>query len=228
MSLLDRLLHREVPRPACPVHDIHCHALPGVDDGARTVDESLSILRALSALGVKRVTCTPHVWFPSLMNGRGNLEPVMDDLRERVMAAGIDVALDLGAEYRVGEHLLDLIARGEILSGSDGRVLVEHDFLSPSPFFERVTFELLSRGHEVVLAHPERYPFWRGDLVERCEEARSRGCKLQVNLLSLAGYHGVEARRGARKLVKAGLVDYLAGDVHRVEQAGVIARYLKG
>ena len=68
-------------------------------------------------MGVKRVTCTSHVYFPSLMNGRENLQPILKDLRVGLKEEGVEIELDLGAEYRVGEYMLSLIERGEILSG---------------------------------------------------------------------------------------------------------------
>ena len=139
------------------IHDIHSHVLPGVDDGVRTYGEAIMVLKGLSRLGVKRVTCTSHVYFPALMNGRENLHPLLEDLRAGLQKEGVEIELDLGAEYRVGEYMLSLIERGEILSGDNNRVLVEHNFLSPSPFFDQVVFELQARGYEVVLAHPERY-----------------------------------------------------------------------
>ena len=106
------------------------------------------------------------------------------------------------------------LQKGEILSGDDNRVLVEHNFLSPSPFFDQVVFELQARGYEVVLAHPERYVFWEDDIVRHGKELKNKNCRLQVNILSFAGYYGKEAQRGAERLHDAGWIDYYAGDVH--------------
>ena len=208
-------------------HDIHSHILPGVDDGVRTYGEAIAVLKGLSELGVKRVTSTSHVYFPTLMNGRENLHPLLEHLRAGLRKEGVKIELDLGAEYRVGEYMLDLIEQGEILCGDEKRVLVEHNFLSPSPFFDRVMFELQTKGYEVVLAHPERYVFWADDVVRHGEELKKRNCQLQVNILSFAGYYGKEAQRGAERLYDAGLIDYYAGDVHRVRHVEVIKRFLK-
>ena len=89
-------------------------------------------------------------------------------------------------------------------------------------------FELQARGYEVVLAHPERYAFWGDDVVRHGEELKNRNCRLQVNILSFAGYYGKEAQRGAEKLYDAGLIDYYAGDVHGMRQVEGIRRYLAG
>lgn len=206
--------------------DIHSHILPGVDDGVRTYDEALVVLKGLAGLGVKRVTSTSHVYFPSLMNGRENLYPLLENLRAGLRKEGIGIELDLGAEYRVGEYMLGLIERGEILSGDENRVLVEHNFLSPSPFFDRVVFELQTKGHEVVLAHPERYAFLADDIVRHGKELKNRNCHLQVNILSFAGYYGKKAQQGAEKLHAAGLIDYYAGDVHGMRHVEAIRKYI--
>ena len=97
-------------------HDIHSHVLPGVDDGVRTYGEAIMVLKGLSSLGVKRVTCTSHVYFPALMNGRENLHPLLANLQAGLQKEEVEIELDLGAEYRVGEYMLSLIERGEILS----------------------------------------------------------------------------------------------------------------
>ena len=209
-------------------HDIHSHVLPGVDDGVKTYGEAITVLKGLSGLGVKRVTCTSHVYFPTLMNGRENLYPLLEDLRAGLQKEGVEIELDLGAEYRVGEYMLSLIERGDILSGDDNRVLVEHNFLSPSPFFDQVVFELQTRGYEVVLAHPERYVFWADAIVRHGRELKNKNCRLQVNILSFAGYYGKEAQRGAERLHDAGVIDYYAGDVHGMRYVEAIGEFLKG
>ena len=120
------------------------------------------------------------------------------------------------------------LQKGEILSGDEKRVLVEHNFLSPSPFFDQVVFELQTRGYAVVLAHPERYVFWADDIVRHGEELKNKNCRLQVNILSFAGYYGKEAQRGAERLHDAGMIDYYAGDVHGMRHVEAIGEFLKG
>lgn len=169
------------------------------------------VLKGLSSLGDE----TSDMYFPRLFscleNGRENLHPLLEDLRAGLQKEGVEIELDLGAEYRVGEYMLSLIERGEILSGDEKRVLVEHNFLSPSPFFDQVVFELQTRGYEVVLAHPERYVFWEDNIVRHGEELKNKNCRLQVNILSFAGYYGKEAQRGAERLHDAGLIVIVRG-----------------
>ena len=136
-------------------HDIHSHVLPGVDDGVRTYGESIIVLKGLSSLGVKRVTCTSHVYFPALMNGRENLYPLLEDLRAGLQKEGIEIELDLGAEYRVGEYMLSLIERGEILSGEDGTVYTPEMVLGPARRGIKMTYCTDTRPTESIVAAAE-------------------------------------------------------------------------
>ena len=136
-------------------HDIHSHVLPGVDNGVRTYGEAIMVLKGLSSLGVKRVTCTSHVYFPALMNGRENLYPLLEDLRAGLQKEGIGIELDLGAEYRVGEYMLSLIERGEILSGEDGTVYTPEMVLGPARRGIKMTYCTDTRPTESIVAAAE-------------------------------------------------------------------------
>ena len=136
-------------------HDIHSHVLPGVDDGVRTYGEAIMVLKGLSRLGVKRVTCTSHVYFPALMNGRENLHPLLEDLRAGLQKEGVEIELDLGAEYRVGEYMLSLIERGEILSGEDGTVYTPEMVLGPARRGIKMTYCTDTRPTESIVAAAE-------------------------------------------------------------------------
>jgi len=89
-----------------------------------------------------------------------------------------------------------------------------------------VVFELQTRGYEVVLAHPERYVFWADAIVRHGRELKNKNCRLQVNILSFAGYYGKEAQRGAERLHDAGVIDYYAGDVHGMRYVESIEKYM--
>ena len=136
-------------------YDIHSHVLPGVDDGVRTYGEAIMVLKGLSRLGVKRVTCTSHVYFPALMNGRENLHPLLEDLRAGLQKEGVEIELDLGAEYRVGEYMLSLIERGEILSGEDGTVYTPEMVLGPARRGIKMTYCTDTRPTESIVAAAE-------------------------------------------------------------------------
>ena len=141
-------------------HDIHSHILPGLDDGVKGIEESVMIVKRMLALGVKRFSFTPHIAFPSPLNTPEMIQDRLELLKTGLEKEGIHIEADAGAEYRVGEYMLELIERDCIASFQDGLVLVEHSFVSQAPSFEDVIFRLQEKGYTPILAHPERYPFY--------------------------------------------------------------------
>lgn len=208
-------------------HDMHSHILPGLDDGVKTIEESVAIVKRMLALGVRRFSFTPHISFPSPMNTPEIIRDRLDLLKECLLKEGISLDVDAGAEYKVGEYMLELIERDNIASFQGRRVLIEHSFVSPSPSFEEVVFRLQEREYIPVLAHPERYPFYAGCILERANTLKNRGCKMQVNLLSFTGFYGKEATRGAQILSDAGVIDYLSGDIHSMRQIEHLEKFMK-
>lgn len=208
-------------------HDLHSHILPGLDDGVKTIDESVAIVKKMLALGVKKFSFTPHISFPSPMNNPEIIRERLDLLKDRMAKEGIYLDADAGAEYKVGEYMLELIEQNSIASFREGMVLVEHSFVSPSPSFEEVIFRLQEKGYFPVLAHPERYPFYAGRILERARELKGRGCKMQVNLLSFTGFYGKEAQRGAQTLADAGVIDFLSGDIHSLRQMEHLEKFMR-
>ena len=121
-------------------HDIHSHILPGLDDGVKGIEESVMIVKRMLALGVKRFSFTPHIAFPSPLNTPEMIQDRLELLKTGLEKEGIHIEADAGAEYRVGEYMLELIERDCIASFQDGLVLVEHSFVSQAPSFEDVIF----------------------------------------------------------------------------------------
>ena len=114
------------------------------------------------------------------------------------------------------------------MASNRGEVLVEHGFVGPSNYVDDILFGLQGRGFCPVLAHPERYPFYAKDIVRYCERFKEKGGKVQVNILSFAGFYGKEAMMGARKLCDAALADYYAGDIHSLQQEMLMEKYIGG
>lgn len=208
--------------------DVHSHVLPGLDDGVRTMDEAVLVIRRMTATGLRHLTCTPHVAYPALMNSRRDIESMLVLLRARLAREGVNITVDAGAEYRMGEFMLGLLERDEIIASGAGEVLVEHSFVAPSVYADEILFGVRAKGYVPVMAHPERYPFYAGEVVKCCEGLKALGCKVQVNLLSFSGFYGKEAMAGARKLYRSGLVDYYAGDIHNLRQEMLLEKLIGG
>ena len=111
-------------------NDIHAHVLPGLDDGVKTMDEAVMIVKRMERVGLKRLTCTPHVAYPAMINTPKDVESMLFVLKLRLQEEGVRVEVDSGAEYRMGEFMLEVLERGEIMASNRGEVLVEHHLIT--------------------------------------------------------------------------------------------------
>lgn len=197
--------------------DLHSHILPGIDDGARTLDESVEMVRELADLGVRRVVATPHYMVETIYTSprKENLKLVRK-LQKRLDAEGILVEVLLGNEIYINEQIEELVSLGLVapLDGSE-YLLVELPMSGEYPGYKDILAELMSDGFKVILAHPERYATVQEDFGV-VEELYDAGVLLQCNLGSFAGQYGKSAQKVAEKLVASGMVFGFGSDIHRV------------
>ncbi|MDX2133686.1 MAG: CpsB/CapC family capsule biosynthesis tyrosine phosphatase [Saprospiraceae bacterium] len=204
---------------------MHSHLLPGIDDGAPDLAESLTLIRALLDLGFAELYTTPHVMSDLYPNSRDTILRKRDELLEAVAESGLEVRLDAAAEYYIDTAFTDRLIREPLLTLPGNRVLVEQSMMQPYPNLDQVLFDLQMKGYQPVLAHPERYAFYRH--AEQILELADRGIELQVNLLSLSGYYGTAARKMAKALIEAGVVSFVGTDLHHIRHAKALAECLK-
>lgn len=197
--------------------DLHCHLLPGIDDGAATMDNTIAHARRLEAAGVHDVACTPHIKrrdFPDV--DIAGLAAAREAAQRAVDAERIAVRLHGGGELAHEEALaLDPAALERIAQGPpDGRwLLLECPFAGLDEEVVQAAERLWDLGYGVLLAHPERAAAIAG-ADRRLRSLAARGALLQVNATSLLGRHGLAARVGAERLLREGLVWCLASDGH--------------
>ncbi|MFC6222561.1 tyrosine-protein phosphatase [Hymenobacter artigasi] len=208
--------------------DMHSHLLPGLDDGAETVEHSLDLLRALRDLGYRKLVMTPHIMGDFYKNTPEGIRAALKLLREAAAAAGLqDVALECAAEYYLDEFLGQKLADGtEMLTfGGDKRYLLfETSYMNePLNLFE-IIFEMKAQGYQPVLAHPERYTYLYGRFAEIEKMRRDYGVLLQVNLNSLSGYYSPAAKKVAEQLIDGELVDFVGTDTHHLRHTDTLAQ----
>ncbi len=197
--------------------DIHSHLVPGVDDGARTLEDALESVGRMAGVGIRTILTTPHFDASLLSGPEGEARIVeVESAFERLVEAAADrypeVRLLRGFEIMLDEPAPDLSDPRVRLAGTSS-VLVEWPSMEVPPGTPEVLARLRSRGWRPVVAHPERYRTV-GDIVELARTWRAEGAVLQVNHGSLTGGYGPRAERGAWSLLEAGLVDCLASDHH--------------
>jgi protein-tyrosine phosphatase len=196
------------------VIDLHTHILPGIDDGARTLADSLEMARALVADGVTTVAATPHVRNDYPTSAELMLQAV-GELREALAEAAIPLTLLPGAELAVDwiPRLGDEELRSLTLAGSNRYVLVETPYVGWPPELAEQLLELRIAGFTPVLAHPERNSHVQAT-PSLLTPLVLGGALIQVTAASLDGRLGTATRRTALHLVESGLAHMLASDAH--------------
>lgn len=220
-GLLARWRHRETP----PIlgWDFHCHLLPGVDDGMRSLAESREAIAGLHALGYRGSVVTPHIYAEAFDNTAEGLREAFESFQE---AIDDDYALRLAAEYHTTDVLFTLIEAGNLLHlplGDERLVLTEFPFLMPAPRGIEALTALIQAGYRPVLAHVERYRYIQHDPEPWLEHLQALGVWLQCNVGSLAGMHGPASQVFARQLLQRELPVIWSTDLHRPMQ---IDRYI--
>lgn len=193
------------------MRDVHCHILPGVDDGSRSMEESLEMVKAAMRVGVTSITCTPHCrdpWFDydAMWDAFYALTDAMKDISMAPkMSMGFEVnyrkLMELGSDWidylacETGDFLLELPTRA-----------------LPSDW-ERMVFEIQGRGYKVIIAHPERYKAVQEN-IDIARQFIGAGCKLQVSADFYSEGRFSQVKKTAKALFEEDLVSYIASDAH--------------
>lgn len=215
-------------RPALPVEtDIHCHIVPGVDDGSPDAETSGLLLERMAAMGFKRVFASPHVTQDTFENTPETLSGPMKELEQEIAKRGIDIELHRHAEYRLDEFFLKQKKAGNLTPMPGDIILVENSFSQEPYELDNVLFDLKMEGYSPVLAHPERYMYYSQVNPDRYRDLHDSGVMFQINLLSLAGRYGRTVRATALELLEEGMVDFLGTDIHRESHVKLIEEYLE-
>ena len=193
--------------------DVHSHFIPGIDDGAKTIEDSLELIAAMQSLGYKKVITTPHVMSDFYRNTPEIILGGLEDVRKALKKHNIDMEIDAAAEYNLDADFIPKIEAGEILTFGDNYVLFELPFIAEPPNITSAVFELQTAGYKPILAHAERYPYWFPEY-HKITDLRERGVKIQLNINSLTGFYGPEVKATAEKMIEDGVVDLLGSDCH--------------
>ena len=232
---LDFLLHRRREMLPMPYkRELHCHIIPGVDDGAEMPAESLLYIKDLSDMGIERIIFTPHHTEPKFMNTPEKIEPLYQSLCSEVSKAGIPIQLeDFSFEYRLDESFLQMMSSGkwgeeqcQLRPLKDRYLLIENSFGQPLFNLDDVLRQLQEKGWFLIMAHPERYHYYIQRGLRAYEHLADLGVEFQCNLLSFSGYYGEHAQKTAMRLLEEGLVSYLGSDLHNAHHVELLKKYL--
>lgn len=205
--------------------DVHSHFIPGIDDGAQTMEQTIEMLTAMSGLGYRKVVTTPHNMADGYRNTPeiilGGLERVRDEVKRR----GLDMEVDAAAEYYLDHELEQKVLDRRVLTFGDNLLLFELPFISEPTMLLSVIFQMQTMGYRPVLAHPERYGFWHNDF-SKYTLLKERGVLFQLNTIALSGAYGPQAKLIAERLVDGGHYELLGSDCHSMNHVQAIKNTL--
>ncbi len=207
--------------------DMHSHFIPGIDDGAQTMQDSITLIKAVQAMGYTSVITTPHINFDHYPNTAEKIMSGLQALHHELKQQNIDIKVKAAAEYYIDDYFFQILERQELLAIQDNQVLVEISMASQPSNLHDILFNMQMKGYKPILAHPERYLFFM-DNKAIFNEIKDRGCLLQLNTLSLAGYYGGDVRAMAEYLLENKMYDYAGTDMHHVKHAEVLQRFTTG
>lgn len=191
--------------------DWHSHILPGVDDGFRTMEQSLEVLDLYESLGVRRLWLTPHI-MEDYPNETGDLRKRYEELKKE-WKGNIELCL-------ASENMLDALFEKRLKEkdflpiGNEGNhILVETSYFNAPMHFHEILAEILAAGYFPLLAHPERYRYMKE---EDYRKLRNMGVMFQVNFVSLTGGYGETARKKAEWFLKEGMLEAVGSDLHKI------------
>jgi len=201
--------------------DMHSHIIPGIDDGAQTINDSLLLARKFKELGFQKLIATPHIMADYFRNTPDTINRGLDILRKGLQEIQIDLEVDAAAEYYLDETLEKKIKQKEVLTFGSGYLLFELSYINaPQNLFDIIKM-IQDAGYKPVLAHPERYPYYYSSF-ESYHQIKNTGCLLQMNSIALTGYYGSGAKKVAEEMVENHMVDFIGSDMHHLKHADAL------
>jgi len=192
--------------------DLHSHLIPSIDDGVKSLDESVSLIRQLKECGFRKIITTPHTMSHRYQNTKETIYEGYEILKKELVRVERDIELEVASEYYHDQHFIELIDKGEILTFGDKYVLFELSY-NVKPFMLRETvYKLREAGYKPVLAHPERYVYY--DSEKHYRELRDMGLYFQINMISTQDFYGKKAKKAVEKIISLGMVDFIGSDIH--------------
>jgi tyrosine-protein phosphatase YwqE len=205
--------------------DIHSHLLPGIDDGAKTIEETKSLVASLQGFGFEQFITTPHimqnVWNNTTEIITSKLKATLPLLQDSLQLPKMKAA----AEYMMDSYFTENCNSKVLLPLKDNYVLVEMSYLNAPIQLYQIIFDVQIAGYIPILAHPERYNFYHSNYGE-FKKLKNSGCLFQLNLLSTVGYYGANVTKTATQLLKDGMIDFVGSDVHHQNHVAAFSEKL--
>ena len=203
--------------------DIHSHILPGIDDGAKKVSESLNLITEMNQIGISKIIGTPHTYKGLYDNTTKTIESSYNLIKNELDDS---IHIKYASEYLIDETVVEKAKKNSLLTLKDNLVLIEMSFAGPPNDLFNLIFQIVLCDYIPVLAHPERYRFWFNDF-KKFKKLKKIGCMFQLNLFSLMGYYGKDVTLFTEKLLKNNMIDFVGSDIHNLNQIKLFDNKIK-
>ena len=198
--------------------DIHNHILPGIDDGAKTVDQSIELIKGFGEFGVTDFICTPHIMENYYPNNPTTINSSFSLLKNGLKMNNLDhVHIDVAAEHMIDSGFEKLVNDNTIMPLAKSYLLIEMSYLQPAINFDGALHEIKEKGYFPILAHPERYVYMHNTRY-KYKNIKKEGVLFQLNILSLTQFYGKEVQKMCLSLLKEKTIDFIASDIHNLKQ----------
>lgn len=196
------------------IYDIHCHIVPGVDDGATDIGETVKLLRMEYEQGVRTVITTPHFRFRMFETPAEKVREQFRLVEKAASEISPDLHVYLGCEFHANMEMLPMLREQKVMTMAGSRyVLIEFSHNSEESYIRERLGALLSGGYKPIMAHIERYEATRNSL-DFVEELADMGVYMQINADSITGKDGFFTKRYCNKIMKDGLLHFVGSDCH--------------
>ncbi len=199
--------------------DLHSHICYGIDDGSKTIEESISILRKMEKSGITDIFLTPHYIEDSKYNANNKKkQEILDSLKEACQKENININLYLGNEVYLTDNVINLVKKGEIKTLNDSKyILLELPMFQKDPNTRTILHNVITAGYIPIIAHPERYAYV-DEKLDYIRDLQAIGVLFQGNYQSLFGKYGKQAKKNLQKMLKDNIISFLGTDIHHEEE----------
>lgn len=202
--------------------DIHNHILPGIDDGAKTVEDAVNLIKGFAAFGVHNFIATPHIMHNYHDNTPSKIQEALRVLQQDMTAQNIKhVSIAAAAEHMIDSNFEQLLEKRQVMPLGKEHLLIEMSYLQPPINFDEAVKAITHQWFFPVLAHPERYNFLHSRK-RKYAEFKGQNILFQLNMLSLGDYYGKEVAKVAMTLVEEGMIDFIGSDVHHLDHLNAL------
>jgi tyrosine-protein phosphatase YwqE len=195
--------------------DVHSHFIPGIDDGAKNMEDSIGMIAALHNMGYKKIITSPHTMSDFYRNTTEGILSGAENVRSELKKQDIPVEFSAVSEYYLDYDFERKLEEGNLLTFGNKYLLFEISYMNPPDNLFHVIFNMQLKGYKPVLAHPERYNFWHREF-DKYETFIDKGVLLQMNINSLTGYYSIGTKKVAEQMIDKNMISFLGTDCHHM------------